>query len=116
MQHEQSTSGRPRLLHPQAVAERLSQPKNGLILLDVRTPQEWTFDGRIDGATLIPIDEIEGRTAELPHDAEIIVYCHSGVRSNAVVNYLASLGYSNLADLAGGVEAWQWAGLPLVRG
>jgi rhodanese-related sulfurtransferase len=38
------------------------------------------------------------------------------VRSAAVVNFLASLGYSNLADLAGGIEAWHWAGLPLLRG
>lgn len=115
MQSEQS-NGRPRLLHPQAVADRLKQPIDGLILLDVRTPQEWTYDGRIDGATLIPIDEIEDRVEELPQGAEIIVYCHSGVRSNAVVNYLASLGYANLSDLAGGIEAWQWAGLPLIRG
>jgi phage shock protein E len=112
----QPSNGRPRLLHPQAVAERLRQPKDGLILLDVRTPQEWTHDGRIDGATLIPIEEIEVRVAELPQDAELIVYCHSGMRSHAVVSYLASLGYTNLADLAGGIEAWQWAGLPLIRG
>jgi len=115
MQPEPSNS-RPRLLRPQAVAERLKEPKDGLILLDVRTPQEWTYDGRIEGATLIPIDEIEGRTGELPQDAEIIVYCHSGMRSQAVVSYLASLGYTNLADLAGGIEAWHWAGLPLIRG
>lgn len=107
---------RPRLLNAQDVAERLTQPKGDLILLDVRTPQEWTHEGRIDGATLIPIDEIEDRAGELPSDAEIIVYCHSGVRSSAVVNFLASMGYSNLSDLAGGIEAWQWAGLPLVRG
>lgn len=109
-------AGRPRLLNPQAVAERLSQPKDSLILLDVRSPEEWKYDGYIEGATLIPIDEIEARSGELPQDAEIIVYCHSGVRSNAVVQYLATLGYTNLADLAGGIEAWQWARLPLVRG
>lgn len=107
---------RPRLLNPQSVAERLKQPKDTLIVLDVRTPEEWKHDGRIDGATLIPIEEIEGRTGELPQDAEIIVYCHSGMRSSAVANYLARLGYSNISDMAGGIEAWQWAGLPLVKG
>ena len=109
-------TSRPRLLNPQAVAERLTQPTDSLILLDVRSPEEWTHDGRIDGATLIPIEEIEGRTGELPQDAEIIVYCHSGMRSNAVANYLARLGYSKISDMAGGIEAWQYAGLPLVRG
>jgi rhodanese-related sulfurtransferase len=103
-------------MNPQAVAERLKQPKGSLILLDVRTPGEWTHDGRIDGATLIPIEEIHLRSAELPKDAEIIVYCHTGSRSNAVANYLAKIGYSNIGDMAGGIEAWLWAGLPVVRG
>ncbi len=109
-------TSRPRLLKPQAVADRLKQPKDGLILLDVRTQEEWIHDGRIDGAILIPIDTIHEHMAELPLDAEIIVYCHSGSRSNAVANFLARKGYSNISDLAGGIEAWGWAGLPLVRG
>lgn len=106
----------PQLLSPRQVAKRLEQPRSGLILLDVRTPQEWVMDGRIEGATLIPIDEIEARApAELPKDAEIIVYCHVGVRSSAVAHFLAQTGYTNVSDLEGGIDAWMRAGLPTLR-
>jgi adenylyltransferase/sulfurtransferase len=76
------------------------------LLLDVR--QEWeTRLCRLDNAVHIPIEEIELRTDELsPHD-EIVVYCHQGVRSAAVAEYLrAQHGFTNVKNLAGGLEAW----------
>jgi len=103
-------------MRAQDVADRLKRPAEGLLLLDVRTPEEWAHDGRIDGATLIPIDEIEARVGELPKEAEIIVYCHVGARSHAVAHYLTQVGYANVSDMEGGIEAWQWAGLPVIRG
>ncbi len=115
MQPSQAAS-QPRLISPRAVADRLSQARDSLILLDVRTAQEWRYDGRIDGARLIPIEEIQGRAGELPKEAEIIVYCHTGMRSRAVAQFLARSGFQNVADMAGGIEAWEWAGLPVERG
>jgi rhodanese-related sulfurtransferase len=104
-------------LSAQAVADRLKQPLDSLILLDVRTPEEWVSDGRIEGARLIPIDEIQERALnELPKDSEIIAYCHVGVRSFAAARWLEQIGYQDIADLDGGIDAWIRAGLPVLRG
>lgn len=89
---------------------------NGLILLDVRTSEEWRDDGHIQGATLLPLQELEARAAaELPKDAEIIVYCRSGNRSEQAATYLASQGYTNIVDM-GGINGWIAAGYPVVTG
>jgi rhodanese-related sulfurtransferase len=76
------------------------------LLLDVR--QEWeTKLCRLDNAVHIPIEEIELRTDELNPRDEIVVYCHQGVRSAAVAEYLrAQHGFTNVKNLAGGLEAW----------
>ena len=75
------------------------------ILLDVR--QDWeTKLCRLENAVHIPIEEIELRTEELDPKSEIVVYCHQGVRSAAVAEYLGSLGFSDVKNLAGGLDAW----------
>jgi rhodanese-related sulfurtransferase len=74
-------------------------------LLDVR--QDWeTKLCRLENAVHIPIEEIELRTDELNSADEIVVYCHQGVRSAAVAEYLRSLGFGNVKNLAGGLDAW----------
>lgn len=101
----------------QQVYERLPDLESGLILLDVRTPEEWVNDGHIEGATLIPLDELENRASdELPQDAEIIVYCRSGNRSATATEFLIEAGYANVSEMAGGIRAWSESGLPLVTG
>jgi adenylyltransferase/sulfurtransferase len=75
------------------------------ILLDVR--QDWeTKLCRLDNAVHIPIEEIELRTEELDPQSEIVVYCHQGVRSAAVADYLGSLGFADVKNLAGGLDFW----------
>ena len=75
------------------------------ILLDVR--QDWeTKLCRLENAVHIPIEEIELRTEELDPKTEIVVYCHKGVRSAAVAEYLRSLGFTDVKNLAGGVDFW----------
>jgi adenylyltransferase/sulfurtransferase len=75
------------------------------ILLDVR--QDWeTKLCRLENAVHIPIEEIELRTEELDPTSEIVVYCHQGVRSAAVAEYLRSLGFANVNNLAGGLDFW----------
>ena len=75
------------------------------LLLDVR--QDWeTKLCRLENAVHIPIEEIELRTEELNPDDEIVVYCHQGVRSAAVADYLRNLGFANVTNLAGGLDAW----------
>src|SRR5262245_60209968 len=72
------------------------------VLLDVR--QDWeTKLCRLENAIHIPIEEIELRTDELNPSDEIVVYCHQGVRSAAVAQYLREQhGFKNVKNLAGG--------------
>ena len=74
-------------------------------LLDVR--EDWeTKICRLPNALQIPIEEIELRTEELNPEDEIIVYCHQGVRSAAVAEYLRSLGFKSVQNLTGGLDLW----------
>ncbi|MEJ5225344.1 MAG: rhodanese-like domain-containing protein, partial [Anaerolineales bacterium] len=86
-------------------------------ILDVRTTDEWGADGHIDGSTLIPINELPSRLAELPADkaAPIVVLCKSGHRGSMAMMYLNTLGYTNVRNLAGGLNAWITAELPIVK-
>jgi rhodanese-related sulfurtransferase len=88
---------------------------SGLILLDVRTPEEWAQDGHIEGAALIPLDELEARADELPADAEIVIYCRSGNRSAQAASLLIGLGYTDVADM-GGINDWKALGYPVIYG
>ena len=84
------------------------------LLLDVR--QEWeTRLCRLENAVHIPIEEIELRTEELNPDDEIVVYCHQGVRSAAVADYLRQLGFKNVKNLAGGLDHWARTVDPAMR-
>jgi rhodanese-related sulfurtransferase len=91
-------------LTPVELKQRLAE-REPLVLLDVR--QDWeTRLCRLDNSLHIPIEEIELRSEELDPAAETIVYCHQGVRSAAVAEYLRGLGFANVRNLAGGLDAW----------
>ena len=91
-------------LTPVELKQRLDE-REPLVLLDVR--QDWeTRLCRLDHAVHIPIEEIELRSDELDPAAEIVVYCHQGVRSAAVAEYLRGLGFARAQNLAGGLDAW----------
>jgi len=89
-------------------AKQMMDSGQPYILLDVRTEQEYQQQ-RIDGATLIPLNELSARAAtELPDkDIAIIVYCRSGARSSSAAQMLASMGYTNVHDL-GGISNWPY--------
>lgn len=84
-------------------------------LLDVRTFQEYS-EVRLEGAQLIPIDQLLRRIAELPKERPILVYCAVGSRSTQVVNYLAKIGYGPVYNLNGGIWAWQLRKYPVLKG
>ena len=91
-------------ISPQDLKARLDRSEAPL-LLDVR--QDWeTQLCRLPNAVHIPIEEIELRVDELNPDDEIVVYCHQGVRSAAVADYLRSLGFTDVQNLAGGLDLW----------
>ncbi len=84
----------------------------GALLLDVRNPDEWHV-GHAEGSALIPMRELAERQEELPTDREIVVICKSGARSGRVAQALVAAGY-DAVNVAGGAEAWQAAGFPIV--
>ncbi len=98
-----------------AQARDLLSAEPGIFLLDVRTPEEYR-QIRLEGARLVPIDQLLKRIGELPKDRSILVYCAVGSRSSQVANYLARLGYPAVYNLYGGIYAWQLRGYPVIQG
>jgi adenylyltransferase/sulfurtransferase len=89
-------------ISPQELKARLDA-RQPVVLLDVRDDWETRLC-RLENSTHIPMEEIELRVDELNQDDDIVVYCHHGVRSAAVANYLRQLGYAKAVNLAGGVD------------
>lgn len=85
-----------------------------LHLVDVREHAEFA-GGRIEGAKLLPLGELEKRHAELDHSKPIYVMCRTGNRSSQAQKKLKSLGFTNVINVAGGFEAWKKADLPFER-
>jgi len=75
------------------------------VLLDVRTAAEWMIC-HLEGAVLIPVQELEQRLGELDPRAETVVYCHTGVRSALAADLMHRAGFSVVSNLSGGIEAW----------
>ncbi|MGI8912075.1 MAG: rhodanese-like domain-containing protein [Rubrobacteraceae bacterium] len=80
-------------------------------VVDVREPEEWEA-GHVPGARLIPRGLLESRTAdELPDpDARIIVHCAIGGRGSLAAKSLQEMGYTNVANMRGGMNAWREKG------
>lgn len=74
-------------------------------LLDVREPIE-VKQASIEGAVVIPMREVPSRMDELPRDERIVVMCHHGGRSEKVAAYLLDAGFTNVANLSGGIDEW----------
>jgi rhodanese-related sulfurtransferase len=91
-------------ISPQELKARLDGQAAPL-LLDVR--QDWeTQICRLPNAVHIPIEELEQRVDELDPQDQIVVYCHQGVRSAAVAEYLRSVGFRDVKNLSGGLDLW----------
>lgn len=81
-------------------------------LLDVRTRHETEEErARIDGAQLIPIDELRARLSEVPRDKPVMTICRSGKRSVLAFTILRDAGYERVASVKGGLLQWQAEGL-----
>lgn len=81
-------------------------------LLDCRELDEYQT-ARIEGGELIPMREVPGRLPEIEALAEstqsLVVYCHHGVRSMNVANWLRQQGVENVQSMAGGIDYWSLA-------
>ncbi|MCQ3939302.1 MAG: hypothetical protein DPW18_19995 [Chloroflexi bacterium] len=86
-------------------------------ILDVRSQTEWDENGHIEGSVLVPVNDVPASLAQLPADkaALIVVTCASGHRGAMVMMYLQFLGYTNVRNLAGGLNGWIAAELPVVK-
>ncbi len=100
-------------LSPQQALVRL---RAGALLVDVRNSDERAL-GMAEGALGIERSQLESDPgAHLPdHDAEILLICQSGRRSQLAAQALAECGYGNVSSVAGGTSAWEAAALPMVR-
>jgi adenylyltransferase/sulfurtransferase len=74
-------------------------------LIDVREPHEWDIV-RLEGAKLIPMNEVVERASEIPQAGTVAVYCKVGSRSAEVLRWLHSIGLTHTKHLAGGIDAW----------
>lgn len=87
-----------------ALRERMASGQP-FILLDVREPYEHEI-AHIAGAKLISLGELPERLDELDRRQEILVHCKSGMRSERAAEFLQSAGFANVANVAGGIDAW----------
>lgn len=114
----QQLDGRPELIErteritASSAAEQLAAPRPPLVI-DVRTAREWN-DAHIDGALNIPLSQLSERLAELPSDCPLIVHCTSGYRSAIASSLLRREGLLQVANMVGGLAAWDSAHLATV--
>jgi hydroxyacylglutathione hydrolase len=94
---------------------RLREDPAHPVLLDVREPAEFAAV-RAPGAFLVPTSTFMDRITDLPTDRPLLVVCHMGSRSAAVTGYLTRAGRTDVTNVAGGMDAWQRAGLPVRTG
>jgi len=92
---------------PQDIKQRRASGEN-IAFIDVREPAEFQL-ARIEGAELIPMGSVPGelqRLDGLADDKTLIVYCHHGVRSLNVVNWLRQRGVEGCQSMVGGIDRW----------
>lgn len=99
-------------LAPERVAELLRAGEAELI--DVREDEEWDA-GHISGARHIVLEEVSSRAGEIERERTVVFHCASGNRSAMVADAFRKDGY-DAHNMAGGVKAWEQAGLPLEPG
>jgi len=90
---------------------RTTQPE--IAFVDCRETSEWE-QGHITGALFVPRGHLESQIeAAVPdHDRPVIIYCAGGVRSALAAKTLEEMGYTDVASMAGGFQAWKSMGLP----
>ncbi|OQY34220.1 MAG: hypothetical protein B6243_05720 [Anaerolineaceae bacterium 4572_5.2] len=105
-------SGAPAEINTATAYEKFD---DGAFMLDVRTPEEWV-EYHVNGATLIPLDELEARINEVPADQEVIIICNSGNRAKVGRDILLAAGHTSVSSISGGIQGWMKAGYPTTSG
>lgn len=103
---------------PAQEAKKMIDSKDYGLILDVRTMEEYTGElGHIDGALLIPVQELKDRIKEIEKykDKKVIVVCHSGVRSRKASDLLMQSGFKKVFNIADGMVGWDSQKYPVKR-
>lgn len=93
--------------------EAYRMTRDGALLVDVREPHEF-LAGHAPDAQLVPFGRLNTSHGDLPRDRRVLVVCATGNRSAEATRLLRQRGVDVL-DVAGGMAAWQAAGLPVHR-
>jgi rhodanese-related sulfurtransferase len=107
------SSGSIEYVNAAELNDMLQDGDKDILVLDVRSPAEYVHDGHIEGAQLLPLQQLAQKAGELPTEQEIVVVCRSGNRSMVACRQMAQFGFSNVKNFSGGMIAWQTAGLPV---
>lgn len=91
-------------IDPKSVKEMLDRGEVSLFV-DVREPWEHETS-HVEGATLIPLQQIPSNLVRFQGATEIVVFCHHGRRSLNAVAWLRSQGIANARSMAGGIDRW----------
>jgi adenylyltransferase/sulfurtransferase len=86
--------------------DRLDSGNLNALLIDVREEAEWQVVN-IPQAKLVPLQTIPSHAPNLPKDVEIIIHCKAGMRSARACEYLMSIGFENVTNVEGGMDAFQ---------
>lgn len=86
----------------------------GCSLIDVREYPEYA-GGRVKGAKLIPLGDIEKRYTEIDRANSVYVICRSGKRGSEAQKKLTALGFNDVKNVEGGIEAWKAEGFPIEK-
>ena len=103
-----------RTLSVHDLAARIQSDNQRLQILDIRTDGEWS-SGHIDGAIHIHGGLLQSRSVELEYDRPTLVVCGSGYRASIAASFLQRQGFSDVANVLGGMTAWKAADLPLSK-
>jgi hydroxyacylglutathione hydrolase len=88
---------------------------SGRLIVDVRGQAEWEEAG-IPGARHAFLGDILAQMADVPLDRPLVLHCGSGSRSAIGASVLQAAGFTNVANMKGGIDAWREAGLPVSEG
>jgi glyoxylase-like metal-dependent hydrolase (beta-lactamase superfamily II)/rhodanese-related sulfurtransferase len=99
-------------LSPQTAADRVEHGERSPVLVDVRTPGERA-NKTIPGSVHRPLSSLRTALPDVARDRPVIVFCAGGYRSSIAASLLQREGFTNVSEVAGGIAAWEAAGLPL---
>lgn len=91
--------------------------EQGVLLLDVREPAEYE-EVHAPGSTLLPLSKLPSRLQELRSHLlkPVAVICRSGRRSARAAEIMSRAGFTNVYNVQGGMNAWEAANLPVIKG